>query len=515
MSILASFCSDAQNFRCLVNDGPKYFQVQNQFDDCSNGCDLLAYEVLRVEIIGSDTIFWLQSGPSMIPEELDCQGDSVGEGEFYANIHGTGWLGPKLLVTDDGWNVFFNSEEDSLKINTQAGIGDTWEAAHTTEVVYSATVIEIQQETINGMLQPVKTIEFSKDSGSFDPNFPFLENADWKLAEHSGLLKFRSPVSGTPYGGSGQYSSISYETEGWLELSEITQLTVAEVFDFQVGDEIQYFIREQLTWDNDKYEYTTRRVLNRTDFGLDSITYVFEYEIEGRYQDVANQSWDTVYQLFSDTITYYNLNINFPFQLLPRQAVRFGTIPDSVNHTLRFSSQGAYDLAMNIEKLVTECGLKLRSYSLPTSELMYSITDSCAGVSMMVGLFFFSEEQIIPKVGSYFRYRPTGLQSHTGFGEITFINTSLYQCGQLQHVGIPVHEGQLLTVHPNPATDLVNFSIAEKCQFEIIDLHGKIVKNGTANSGLNSINVEDLSKGVHLLKITGQKQVTSARFIKQ
>jgi hypothetical protein len=76
-----------------------------------------------------------------------------------------------------------------------------------------------------------------------------------------------------------------------------------------------------------------------------------------------------------------------------------------------------------------------------------------------------------------------------------------------------------LRLYPNPVSSLLFIdyvSDSKICNVEIYDVRGQLIKEMKINSPVKqSINIEDLSKGLYLLKVSDGKKVQSQRFIKQ
>jgi hypothetical protein len=72
---------------------------------------------------------------------------------------------------------------------------------------------------------------------------------------------------------------------------------------------------------------------------------------------------------------------------------------------------------------------------------------------------------------------------------------------------------ETVTVYPNPASDLLNVNISENTSlaFEIFDVSGKIVKNGTLESKA-SINVASLENGIYALRVYNSKKYLKSTF---
>lgn len=71
---------------------------------------------------------------------------------------------------------------------------------------------------------------------------------------------------------------------------------------------------------------------------------------------------------------------------------------------------------------------------------------------------------------------------------------------------------QLLEVYPNPVSDLLYLKElpCETVEYAIFDVSGRMVSAGTSNG---SISVAGLEKGLYVLQIKGEKQVSTAKFV--
>ena len=86
-------------------------------------------------------------------------------------------------------------------------------------------------------------------------------------------------------------------------------------------------------------------------------------------------------------------------------------------------------------------------------------------------------------------------------------------------VGIQEQNLQTVSVFPNPANESVNIvcgSSATGSIVEIVDIHGKLIKQSTVVSG-NSLTVStiDLAPGVYLVRVINGSVVTTGKFIRQ
>ncbi|WP_426479458.1 BspA family leucine-rich repeat surface protein [Chryseobacterium sp. CBSDS_008] len=70
-----------------------------------------------------------------------------------------------------------------------------------------------------------------------------------------------------------------------------------------------------------------------------------------------------------------------------------------------------------------------------------------------------------------------------------------------------------INIYPNPATDIIYVKNSNAKDFTIIDLSGRIVKEGNLNNDM--INVSSLPKGIYILRLIMKEEMISLKFIKK
>lgn len=70
-----------------------------------------------------------------------------------------------------------------------------------------------------------------------------------------------------------------------------------------------------------------------------------------------------------------------------------------------------------------------------------------------------------------------------------------------------------ISAYPNPATEIIKINTIENASFEIIDMLGATVKAGVSNN--NEINVESLTNGTYMIRLTDNSKTYQGRFIKR
>ena len=74
----------------------------------------------------------------------------------------------------------------------------------------------------------------------------------------------------------------------------------------------------------------------------------------------------------------------------------------------------------------------------------------------------------------------------------------------------------IISIFPNPTKNILNIKLNSNFEnniYEIMDINGKIISNGTLNSNFSSINIESLSSGVYFIKIHNNLDSKFLKFI--
>jgi len=142
--ILSSYCCDAQNYQCLQSGVKHYFTNSNNY--------LRGIRIDSVRAVGDTTVYYPFHTPRgswayIIPNSG-------------LNQNGGSWLGKKVLQLANGTFLFDNLwGNDTVIINTQANLGDSWLFYRdTTGLYYTAKVTSEDTMTFLGIFDSVKTI---------------------------------------------------------------------------------------------------------------------------------------------------------------------------------------------------------------------------------------------------------------------------------------------------------------------------------------------------------------------
>ncbi len=210
-----SFAGLAQNYQSIQSDFVHFFLDENGKDH--------GMLIDSVAIAGADSVF----RNYLTVRQLDY-------GQL--NVPVAGWLGEKAIIKPTGENLFFNSEGDTIFIETQSQLNDSWILFKLDPTSYlEATVSAIGTEPILDSSVDVKTITLQRKDYSGTPlNHP-MNGKTIRLSNSLGIVQgldfYQFPNDTT------QIEIVGLENPD----AGIHRLTRGEVYDFQVGDEFHYY----------------------------------------------------------------------------------------------------------------------------------------------------------------------------------------------------------------------------------------------------------------------------------
>jgi len=244
--------------------------AQNWQNICSPGVTLYqnitgeiqAFRLDSIQLPGNgDTIFYSYR---TIRERQPCADTSNGS-----------VLGFKVYKTESGWFYFFNKSWDTLRINTNTSLDNSWRFCEIPDTGYiDARITEIQSDTTLGMPDSVKVISFQAfDSLGNSIAYP-LNGEQFRLSKSYGLSAVADVYQLPWIFESFSLAGISSSVLG------IPNLDFRVVFNFDIGDEFHSRGRHRYGYGPGSYSDYFREmktVLEKTTYGsVDSVTYIYE-----------------------------------------------------------------------------------------------------------------------------------------------------------------------------------------------------------------------------------------------
>lgn len=408
------------------------------------------------------------------------------------------WIGSEIIIDDNGYNIFLNHQQDSVKINTLAVEGESWIAyGHPGQLHIVASVIEHGIEEFLGLTDSVKVIAFQTYNSDGEPAELEVNDMQVKISKNYGFVKTLSfyyfPEMNSLYG------LLTELTLAGLSEPEtgVQNFTWFDVHDFQPGD-VLHVLRNDGTWIGEEDGYfqitETRKAiqyLERFDYS-DSIRYV--YTITQR----IHKQWLDSIAVYTDTLS--KIIAPYPeFDKLPEEPIydyfSNGDLSSYYYHRMK-AGEHLEKVFFNywFEYHENDCWFMMHYDGIPHT------------IYYMNGLG-----------GPYYPYQAL-------FGSLLHQELVYYEKNG-ESWGTPLDvtsiENVLLPdqvrVFPNPVKDILNVSISRNdpagFTIRLFDMNSRLVKSKELQSGDNVLNISHLTPGLYFLIISNRQGIQEARKI--
>ncbi|NOQ75430.1 MAG: T9SS type A sorting domain-containing protein [Crocinitomix sp.] len=461
---LSSFCQDYQTFS---SNSVHYFK------EVTTG-NILASEIIDFEVELLDTILF----PFLSIKEQDSG--------YLKDI--PSWMGAKIVIKSDGTNLFFNEAGDTITIETQSNLGESFTMyTFPSGVTIEATVDTIIESTFYGITDSVKVLSFD----SSEPGFILGDN-QFRIGKNLGLIDiypfYSFPEIYTPLGRVAGAGISKYTLVGQLyPRLGITKATHYDLNSLNIGDVIGY-----KGYYDYLYEHTYRKkVIDKIETG-EMATYTFELYTETKYSGTSEEDPPTL-TYTTDIITEtYNISHNFiNTYLIPEKNYEFGSS----------------DKVIGI-KHSNSCGFTERSYTLGstyvgggnyyhTHHYHSSYFFNSGGLNQDYYIYHFDDGHDSENHGEYY-------QSSSIDG---------YICGNGEFLELPkmAVKKEEISIYPNPSQGEqyleILVSTEVESNIEILNSQGKKVLDvfdGSLSPNINNkmkIELGDLPNGIYFCMI--------------
>jgi len=399
---------------------------------------------------------------------------------------GDSWIGRKIIVKDNGPNIFFNRALDSIKIKTNATLNDEWTAFEILDsILVIATLTNHDEMDFLGQTDSVKTIGFQVYDENMNPLGYDLNSMTLLLSKSFGLVRtfnfYLFPDHEIEY----PFEEEEFEEFDLIGLSNpeigVQNLTWFEVNDFQPGDELHVLHESNDGPGEDYYQSTTDKAiykyLERTDYE-DSIVYTYS-----RTQSILKTWLDSSsFEFYEDTLSTTILPDTL-FDLLPGEPA--------------VTEFDAYKYDMTNGEVLSKSNPRfIESFSFNG--------DSCWSRILWDGCFF-SKNYLKGLGGPYFDCGDFGLENqerklvYYKKGDVTW-GTPLIITGISDY---KIDRG--ISVFPNPAQDFINIKIRDYNSpvfFELFDINGRVILTNKIVSGETKINLQELTSGIYFYQLS-------------
>lgn len=501
--------ASAQNYQTFRSDRSVFFEKTG--GEYYEQNDIFPVVVDSVEAKNGDSILYLQN---------NFQPDVNGK------IHpeSPSWLGKKIVVKQNGVNFLFNQFNDTIQINTRAGIGDEW-------LMYSrgdsfkvyCQVKSIDTSSFNGLKDSVKFIILKTVNKS--QTILHSENL-WslRLSKNYGILQliyfywfpdygFHTPEIKFYY-----YSKL-YRLKGLsTPFIGLHDFGWRETFDYQVGDEIHW---EHISSSKDDSLSIIQKFLQRKEYN-DSLIYLVDQHKWGYSEkwinnerffikvDVHDTLWLKIavvgnkYQTYTfngkDT-TYINMG---PIQYLDKRASEpYFTYPNAISYNRLTRFELSISDTILLKKIIPEH----EEYYWKQSDSTWKMTERPSGfddVFMYIKGVGFARYWYGDMRGYYIDH-PVYCKKSNGF---TWGIPLIYKHDHINAIKDDVLH--LIDIYPNPTSgniQIVSSSNKLPFYFKLYDTSGRLLIKKEVTQLRFVIDLQNVNSGVYIYRLENQTQI--------
>ncbi|MFC0878252.1 T9SS type A sorting domain-containing protein [Saccharicrinis sp. FJH2] len=456
----------AQNYQSVISNRTAYFEGDNGYISC-----------IRIDSVKFDTDSILYPMKSIRQLDYDC-----------FTPYGDSWIGGKVIVNDNGINLFFNKNHDTIRIETRAKLNDEWTAFYLTDsITIKAAITKHDTLHFMGLIDSVKTIDFAAYDKNMNP-VEINKKSKWqmKISKNYGLVQtfdmYYFTLSDEEYS---YFQSVpdSYILAGLSSPKiGVQNLTWFDVYDFNIGDELHITdVSMQLDFD-----YSSESINKSIFIYFDkvstssSITYKISRK-ESKYKDYDGvKTFEYIHDTITQTIVSNELFDNY----LPGEPVFY---ENSAKTFSMISDNVKIDLSPYME--------------------IYKTEDSCWANGIWDGCF--PENRFYKGLGGPYYYC-----EYAGYSERKLV---YYKKGDIEW-GTPlvitaIDEKQAenkINIYPNPTSDVITIesnNVTEEIFFELTDLNGRQILEKELKSNSEIIKLMDLEPGIYIYTIRNSNNI--------
>lgn len=381
------------------------------------------------------------------------------------------WLGEQVVAQKNGTWLFDNMWGDTVIINTQAQIGDSWHFFDGPfNLYFTARVTAIDTMTIAGSMDSVKKIlltAHNRTSGVVED----ADNAIIILSKHHGFVQVIDLYT-FPY--HKPDSAYKHGTDFFVD--EVGRDITFQQIDFQIPG-----IKDVYSWNvGDVFQYKEYTFSER--YYLDTII--------SATQTISADNYITSGWIAS---LYWEPNANGRFRREPYTSTR------------SFSTAALFGMPEEGKNPIY-----CYYYPADTSECSIAPLYRVNGVTGYAG-----SDTYKTGIGLVSYIHPHG----NGYDDFSMLytNKSGKACGKLSSVKVPIVATiqANIDIYPNPAnaTLSVNFSNQGIYKVSLINMLGRVVYSATAHQQQNQVNTSNLPAGIYNVHITDEQNNSASQRI--
>lgn len=481
-----SLLAVSQDYQSVNSGNVAYFQKQAY---------ARAISIDSVKIQGTDSILY----PNKMVQ-------SNTEGCF--SVFKSSWLAAKIIIKENGENLFFNKFNDTLLIKTKALLNASWACfslADSTKII--ATVINVDTLSFLGLTDSVKTISFQAFNNTMDEIELGINNVKFLLSKNYGLIKVSNlhefPLTQF-YSALCNYeeSAMAYDLIGLSNPQVgIKNLKWFEVYDYQVGDEFHIYDMKGFVNNKTHIHKYIFKYLERIDYGLDSIVYTVdrEYTYDFIQSDTTTFSYihDTVSEVILPNALFDEEPLSPYLYASENSELQLKQYHLSNDGNSKFDNGYCENFANEFHEDTTFCAFQIVK-SINSSNLIgEQMYRKSFGGPFYDDLEIYPDDFLVQKRALKY-YKRIGVES----GEPFDLNSNIFS---------PLAQESGFTLYPNPANDFVYIKTpgrplgqSEVISVELFDIYGKILfKELFEVESEIKMDLSVLQSGVYFVRVNG------------
>lgn len=272
----------SQNYHCINPNNISFF--------IDSTGEIRAFKIDSAAFLNNDSIYFTFKQIRPFNYKKNCY-----------RADGASWLGKQLVLKSNGDYLFFNYQQDTIKIKSTAGLNENWIAFIYKNGSYiRATITKIDTSSFLGLNDSVKTIIFS----AFDKNNIALSHRvnhlSISLSKNYGFVKtmnFLNFPDGLNWFIYSDQALAEYKLCGLTNPSVgCHNVTWKEVYNFNIGDELHTVytsIEGHPYYDDRKNIYTIKTVISKSQ-SHDTLIYTFYRKEQTINQNINLSTHDTI-----------------------------------------------------------------------------------------------------------------------------------------------------------------------------------------------------------------------------
>ncbi len=428
-------------------------------------------------------------------------------GNFECYLNGKpSWLGKYVIVCPDGDNLFFNKNNDTIRIKTAALAGESWECFRYSNGNYiESTLGLVSVESFLGITDSVKTFTFQlKNSGGNNISHPINQEV-LKISKEYGMVRALNFYLYPDLNESG----VLYEYFGSYDLIGISNpyigfqnLTWSETFNYNIGDEIHsllyYFSNPP--WNAN----STEKIVRVLDKYLYPMGDTVAYSVEVCTRNTIETGTNLIVTSHHDTSV----------MVIPLENSFFDVLPDEPAF---YPGAGDMQFLMNG---IFQSGLQMKIVPV---DYIFIASDSCYGQLMIDGV---PDEYYIAGIGGPY-WEAAGFVNIFNYHKLMYYKKgdtewgTPYNCDSLLLSEKEVIKADSeISLFPNPANEsfFIEVNNPENLPAKLIvtDLVGNIVIAEQIARFKTEVNCRNLLSGMYLYQLVLKtEKITSGKVIVQ